>query len=129
MASDIEVIESNNDSTAKKKKCQYRKSGHVVKTMSQEYASKLSQTVDRTVIEKRAKPAETMMLADAGLLSKNDVEELNEIAVGNVAQTTQPWSVQAQVAMVGLKQAEEPENLMDFLKKDNPPLAPGGMAG
>ena len=126
VASDVELIELDSDSKTKKKKRQERKSVHVVKTMSQEYASKLSQNVDRTVIEKRAKRAETMTLADAVLLSKTDVEELSEITVGNIAQATQPWSVEAQVTTVGPKQVEEQKDLMDFLKKDNLPLASHG---
>ena len=69
VASDVEIVDSDIEK-GKKKKRQDRKQGHTVKTMSQEYAQKLSKVTDQTIIEKRNKPAESMTLADVGLLSQ-----------------------------------------------------------
>ena len=81
-ASDIEIVDSDIEK-GKRKKRQDRKQTHTVKTMSQEYAQKLSKVTDQTIIEKRNKPAESMTLADAGLLSQQDIEELGSIALEN----------------------------------------------
>ena len=58
--------------------------------MSQDYANKLNQNVDRAVTEKCNKPAETITLVDVGLHSQKEIEDLSEITLGNIAPETQP---------------------------------------
>ena len=116
VASDVEMVDSDIEK-GKRKKRQDRKQTHTVKTMSQEYAQKLSKVADQTIIEKRNKPAESMTLADAGLLSQQDIEELGSIALDNPPQATQFWSVVDQTPGQQQKPGENDQrDFLDFLK-------------
>ena len=72
---------------------------------------------DQTIIEKRNKPAESMTLADAGLLSQQDIEDLGSIALENPPQATQFWSVVDPTPGQQQKPVENDQrDLLDFLK-------------
>ena len=115
VASDVEVIDSDIEKV-KKKKQQERKQGHAVKSMSQEYAQKLNKVTDQTIIEWRGRPAESTTLADLGLLSQREIEELGDIALGSTPQAMQFWSVVSQPAAQNQKGEENNQkDLLDFL--------------
>ena len=117
--SDDEVIESDNESRTKKKKRAEKKTGHAIKVVPQEYLNKLAKCTDRTVVEKRPKPAETMTLAEAGLLSAQEIEELGNIALGAQAQATQFWAVEQQAPPVSQRADDDiHKDLLDYLKTD-----------
>ena len=71
---DFDVGDSDLDGKQKKKKKQEKKGAHAVKVMLQEYAAQLSKYTDRTIVEKKKIPTETMTLSDVGLLSQKEVE-------------------------------------------------------
>ena len=119
VGSDIETLEGDIDSKQRKKKKQDKKGVHTVKAMPQEYVQQLSKYTDKTIIERKKKPTETMTLADAGLLSQNDIEELGNIGLGAAqAQATQFWTVETHEPMGPLGTAEQQKDLLDFLKSE-----------
>ena len=70
------MVEYDIDPKQIKKKKQERKVTHAIKAMLQDYAQQLSKYTDKTVIEQKKKPTETMTLVDAGLLSQKELEEV-----------------------------------------------------
>ena len=119
--SDFEIVESNVEGRTKKKKKAEKKAGHAIKVIPQEYMQKLSKCVDRTVVEKRAKPAESMTLMEAGLLTTQEIEELGNIGLGAQAQATQFWAVEQQaVADNQILQTDFQKDLLEFLKQEKP---------
>ena len=62
---------------------------------------------------------ETMTLADAGLLSQKDLEEMENICLGAAqAQATQFWTVKTQNPVAQLTTVDEQKDLLDFLKNE-----------
>ena len=62
--SGLKVLESDSNSRSKKKKHADKKLGHSIKVVNQEYGQRLSRCANRTVVEKWAKPAESMTLTE-----------------------------------------------------------------
>ena len=81
----------------------------------------MSRCTDHTVVERRQKPAESMILADGGLLTPEEIEELRNIGLGTKDQATQFWSHwPQQVTGPQVSAAEAQHDLLDFLRQHKP---------
>ena len=86
---------SNTRQTSKKK--QWKKAGHPAKARPQEYVYQLNKCIDKTVIERKYRPTETMMLTEAKLLLQKEIAEFGNIGLGATqSKVTQFWTVEAQ---------------------------------
>ena len=120
VGSDLEAPESDADLKQRKKKKQERKPTHAITTIPQDYALKLSKHTDKTVVERKQKPTETMTLGEAGLLTQKELQELGNIGLGMPpAQATQFWTVEAQPDLPQVPVGDDQKDLMDFLRNEN----------
>ena len=120
VGSDLEAPESDADLKQHKKKKQERKPTHAIKTIPQDYVQKLNKHIDKTAVEKKQKPTETMTLSEAGLLTQKELEELGNIGLRMPpAQATQFWTVEAQADLPQVPAGDDQKDLMDFLRNEN----------
>ena len=120
VGSDLEAPESDADLKQHKNKKQERKPTHAIKTIPQDYVLKLNKHIDKTVVEKKQKPTETMTLSEAGLLTQKELEELGNIGLRMPpAQATQFWMVEAQADLPQVPAGDDQKDLMDFLRNEN----------
>ena len=90
-------MESDSDSKSfKKKKKQNKKGLHSVKVMSQKAALHMSKGVDKTVIEQRPSVADPLQEASQSLLSQQELDELDTIALGQIPHPLQTWQTDPQ---------------------------------
>ena len=124
VVSDADALES--DAKSRKKKHSDKKTGHAIKTLTQE-AQVLSRAVDKIVVERRSLPTEGPLLGEVGILTQREMEEMSDIALETetniaqvtTAQATQLWEVQPQATVPGQKQDDQ-RDLLDFITKDQP---------